>query len=155
MNTIEQLGIVALLVWLVQLALAYRQARLFYKRISSLRKLGRCATGLAGGKYRGRVYVALVVHPITRAIIKAEQLRGLTVFASMKPIPQLEGYALDALLATPTPSIQGVKLHTIEAARSAAQAIQKSFDESTANSLPQPEHSSVEQGVTPSVSAVL
>ena len=155
MNMIEQVGIVALLVWLVQLALAYRQARLFYKRISSLRKLGRCATGLSGGKYRSRVYVALVVHPVTRTIIKAEQLRGLTVFASMKPVPQLEGYALDALLATSAPAIPGVKLHTIEAARSAAEAIQKSFDESKAKPLPHTEPLSIEQSNKSSVSAAL
>ena len=155
MNTIEQLGIVALLMWLVQLALAYRQARTFYMRISSLRKLGRCATGLSGGKYRGRVYVVLVVHPVTRVIIKAEQLRGLTVFASMKPIPQLEGLSLDALLTTPAPSIQGVKLHAIEAAHSAAQTIQKSFDDSAANTLPSTIPLPVEQSKTSSVSAVL
>ena len=34
MNMIEQLGIVALLAWLVQLALAYRQSRLFYKHMN-------------------------------------------------------------------------------------------------------------------------
>lgn len=155
MNTIEQVGIVALLVWLIQLALAYRQARLFYRRISSLRKLGRCATGLSGGKYRGRVYVALVAHPVTHTIIKAEQLRGLTVFASMKPIPQLEGYSLSALLATPTPSIQGVKPQTLEAACSAAQAIQKSFDESTAKPLPRTEPLLAEQSNASFVSAAL
>jgi DNA-binding transcriptional regulator of glucitol operon len=154
MNTIEQLGIVALLAWLIQLALAYRQARLFYRRISSLRKLGRCATGLAGGKYRARVYVVLVAHPVTHLIIKAEQLRGLTVFASIKPLPQLEGYSLDALLATPAPSIQGVKPPVIEAARSAAEAIQKSFDKSTSASLSQTEAIAVEQSTTPSATVV-
>ena len=145
MNTIEQIGIVALFAWLVQLALAYRQARLFYKRISSLRKLGRCATGLSGGKYRSRTYVALVAHPITHTIIKAEQLRGLTVFAGMKAVPQLEGYALDALLATPIPTIQGVKPHVLEAARSAAETIQKSFDENTAKTVSSTESLAVKQ----------
>ncbi len=152
MNTIEQLGIVALLAWLLQLALAYRQARSFYRRTSSLRKLGRCATGLSSGKYRGRVYVVLVAHPVTHLIIKAEQLRGLTVFASMKPIPQLEGYALEALLATPAPSIRGVTPSTIEAARSAAQAIEKSFAESISPSQPNTEPLSIEQRKAPSVS---
>ncbi len=149
MNTIEQLGIVALLAWLVQLALAYRQARLFYKRIRSLRKMGRCATGLSSGKYRGRVYVALVADPVTHTIIKAEQLRGLTVFAGMKPVPQLEGCALDALLSTPAPVLQGVKTSVIEAARSAAEAIQKS----AAKSLPRTEPLSLEQSTITSVSA--
>ncbi len=127
MSTVELLGVVALVAWLVQLALAYRQARLFYRRVSSLRKLGRCATGLSGGRYRGRVYVALVVHPLTRLVIKAEQLRGLTVFASLKPVPQLEGRSLDELLAPLALSIEGVSPRVIEAACSAAEAIQKSF----------------------------
>lgn len=128
MSTVELLGVVALVAWLVQLALAYRQARLFYRRVSSLRKLGRCATGLSGGRYRGRVYVALVVHPLTRLVIKAEQLRGLTVFASLKPVPQLEGRSLDELLAPQALSIEGISPRVIEAASSAAEAIQKSFD---------------------------
>jgi glucitol operon activator protein len=129
MNTIQTLVIVALLAWLLQLALAYRQARVFYRRITTLRKLGRCATGLAGGRYRGRTYVALVANPRTRIIIKAEQLRGLTVFASLKPVPQLEGRSLDDLLANPATSVlEGVPAPVIEAARSAASAIQESLN---------------------------
>jgi len=87
--------------------------------------------------------------------VKAEQLRGLTVFASMKPVPPLEGYALDALLTTPAPSIQGVHPRAIEAARSAAQAIQKSFDESTVTPLPHAEPFPVEQSNVPSISTAL
>ena len=155
MNTIEQLGIVALLAWLVQLALAYRQARLFYKRMNRLRKLGRCATGLSGGKYRGRVYVVLVANPVTSTIIKAEILSGLTVFAGIKPVPQLEGYTLNALLATPAPTIAGVNSYVIEAARSAAEAIQKSLNGNTETPLPRTAPLSVEQGTSPSVSTVV
>ena len=155
MNTIEQLGIVALLAWLVQLALAYRQARLFYKRMNRLRKLGRCATGLSGGKYRGRVYVVLVANPVTSTIIKAEKLSGLTVFACIKPVPQLEGYTLNALLATPAPTIAGVNSYVIEAARSAAEAIQKSLNGNTETPLPRTAPLSVEQGTSSSVSTVV
>lgn len=125
---IEQFAAVALVAWLVQLGLAYRQARLFYKRVNSLRKLGRCATGLSGGRYRGRVYVTLVVHPLTHHIIKAEHLKGLTVFAGLKPVSQLEGRSLEELLATSIPRIEGVPPRVMEAARSAAETIQKSFD---------------------------
>ncbi len=125
---IEKVAIVALLAWLVQLALAYRQARVFYKRINSLRKLGRCATGLGGGRYRGRVYVALVVHPLTRTVIKAEQLSGWTVFARLQPVTQLEGRSLDELLDPDAPPIEGVSQKLRDAARSAAEAIQKSLD---------------------------
>src|SRR6266700_7932527 len=129
MYTIQTLAIVALLAWLLQLAFAYHQARVFYRRITTLRKLGRCATGLSGGRYRGRTYVALVANPRTRVIIKAEQLRGLTVFASLKPIPQLEGRSLDDLLANPaTPLPSELPAPVIAAARSAASAIQESLN---------------------------
>lgn len=126
-TTIEQFAAVALIAWLVQLALAYRQARIFYKRVSKLRKLGRCATGLGGGRYRGRVYVTLVAHPLTHHIIKAEQLKGLTVFATSKPVPELEGRSLEELL-TPNAVIDGLSQRVIDAARSAAETLQKSFD---------------------------
>ena len=126
---IEKVAIVALLAWMVQLALAYRQARLFYKRMSSLRKLGRCASGLAGGRYRGRVYAVLVVDPRTRKVIVAEQLRGATVFARLKPVPQLEGRTLNKLVDPEAPPIEGVSPRLREAARSAAEALQQSFNE--------------------------
>lgn len=131
-TTIEQFAAVALLAWLVQLALAYRQARIFYKRVSQLRKLGRCATGLGGGRYRGRVYVTLVAHPLTHHIIKAEQLKGLTVFATLKPVPELEGRSLEELLA-PNLAIEGLSQKVLDAARSAAETLQKSFDKVTVN----------------------
>ncbi|MBE3558123.1 MAG: hypothetical protein IMW89_02735 [Ktedonobacteraceae bacterium] len=125
---IEQVVVVALLAWMVQIALAYRQARLFYRRIALLKELGCCATGLAGGRYRGRAYVALVAHPETRMIIKAEQLRGFTVFATLKPVPQLEGRSLDELLDPSVPAIEGIPAGVLAAARSAAEAIRSSFD---------------------------
>ena len=125
---IEKVAIVALLLWLVQLALAYRQARLFYKRISSLRRRGPSATGLAGGRYRGRVYVVLVVHPTTHKVIVAEVLRGLTVFAKLKPVVQLEGRSLEELVNPETPPIEGLSPKIQEAARMAAEPIQKSLN---------------------------
>jgi len=125
---IEKVAIVALLLWLVQLALAYRQARLFYKRVSSLRKRGPSAAGLAGGRYRGRVYVVLVVHPRTHKVIVAEVLRGLTVFARLKPIAQLEGRSLQELANPETPPIEGISPKVQEATRMAAEAIQKSLN---------------------------
>ncbi len=134
MNMIEQFALAALAAWLIQLGLAYRQARVFYRRISSLRKLGRCATGLSGGRYRGRVYVALVVHPLTHRVIKAEKLSGLTVFATLKSVTQLEGRSLDELL-NPQLSIEGVPPRVLEAARSAAEAIQKSLEKAASGDV--------------------
>ena len=128
---IEKLAIAALVLWFVQWLLAYRQARLFQKHISSLRKLGRCATGVSGSRYRGRVYAVLVANPATRTVVKAEQLKGYTVFARPKPVQQLEGLSLDELLAPESPPIEGVSQRLREAARSAAQMIQTSFDKVT------------------------
>ena len=125
---IEKVAIVALLLWLVQLALAYRQARLFYKRSSILRKRGLSATGLAGGRYRGRAYVVLVVHPRTHKVIVAEVLRGLTVFARLKPVVQLEGRSLEELANPETPPIEGISPKVQEATHMAAEAIQKSLN---------------------------
>ncbi|HEY7418214.1 MAG TPA: transcriptional regulator GutM [Ktedonobacteraceae bacterium] len=128
MSLIETVAVFALAVWLVQLGLSYRQAQLFSKRIGVLRKLGTCATGLAGGMYRGRVYAVLVAHPQTHHIIKAERLQGLTVFARLKPVPQLEGYSIDDLLRDQPLSFPGVSPRVIEAARAAAQALQQSIE---------------------------
>lgn len=125
--TIEQFAVVALLAWLVQLALSYRQARLFYKRVSQLKKFGRCATGLSGGRYRGRVYVTLVVHPLTHLVVRAEQLKGWTVFAKLQPVAEFEGHSLDELLS-PTAVIEGIPTKVMDAARSAAESLQKSFE---------------------------
>ncbi|GAC1684427.1 MAG: transcriptional regulator GutM [Ktedonobacteraceae bacterium] len=125
---IEKVALVAILLWLVQLALAYRQARLFYKRANHLRKRGLCATGLAGGHYRGRVYVVLVVHAHTHRVIAAEVLRGLTVFARLKPVTQLEGCSLEELVNPDTPMNTGISSKVQEAARIAAEAIQKSLN---------------------------
>jgi len=128
MSVIEEVAVLALAVWLVQLGLAYRQAQLFSKRIGALRKFGVCATGQAGGMYRGRVYAVLVAHPQTRRIVKAERLQGLTVFAGLKPIPQLEGYTIDDLLSDQPLSVPGVSPRIISAGRSAAQIIQQALE---------------------------
>jgi len=124
---VAQIAGVALILWLVQIALSYRQARLFSKRASELRKQGVSATGLAGGSYRGRVYVVLVANPTTHKIVAAEQLKGITVFATLKPVPLLEGLTLETLTSPDTLPIEGLPPRVGEAARSAAKAIQESF----------------------------
>ena len=134
MNLIEKIAIIAFAAWLIQLGLAYRQAHQFAQRIRALRKLGLCATGLAGGSYRGRIYVALVVHPLTHRVLRAEQLRGYTVFARPKPIPPLEGHSLDELLL-PDTTIEGVSPRAMQAVRSAAEFIQKSLEQDASSSL--------------------
>lgn len=124
---VAEIALAALCLWFIQIALSYRQARLFYKRMSSLRKHGLCATGLAGGHYRGRVYVVLVVDPTTLTVIIAEQLRGFTVFATLKPVEQLVGLSLETLTSPEIPSIEGVPPKVMQAAHSAAASIQQAL----------------------------
>jgi glucitol operon activator protein len=127
---IEQVAIIALLAWVLQLALAYWQARLFYREVSALRRLGRCATGMAGGRYRGHTYVVLVAHPARQTILEARQLSGFTVFARLKPVPQLEGRRLEDLLEPASLTgltATGIGPRVVEAAQSAARTLQASF----------------------------
>lgn len=125
---VAEIALVAIFLWFIQIGLSYRQARLFYKRMSGLRKLGLCATGLAGNRYKGRVYVVLVVHPTTHNVIIAEQLRGFTVFATLKPVEQLVGIPLETLTNPDVSDIEGVPLKVMEAAKSAAMSIRQSLD---------------------------
>jgi DNA-binding transcriptional regulator of glucitol operon len=134
MNLIEKIAVIAFAAWLIQLGLAYRQANQFAQRIRALLKLGLCATGLSGGGYRGRIYVALVVHPLTHRVIRAEQLRGYTVFARPKSLPPLEGHSLDELLLLDT-TIEGISPRTLQAVRSAAEFIQKSLEQEASSTL--------------------
>jgi len=59
----------------------------------------------------------------------AEVLRGLTVFARLKPIAQLEGRSLEELANPETPPIEGISPKVQEATRMAAEAIQKSLNQ--------------------------
>src|SRR5579875_2835042 len=112
---IEQVALAALVAWCLQLALVYWQARRFYRDVSRLRRLGRCATAMAGGRYRGRTYVVLVAHPERRTILAARQLRGFTVFARLRPLPQVEGWPLDELLSPERLSAAGLAPRLAEA----------------------------------------
>ncbi|MBX5459380.1 MAG: transcriptional regulator GutM [Thermogemmatispora sp.] len=125
---IEQVALVALVAWCLQLALAYWQARRFYREVSRLRRLGPCATAMAGGRYRGRTYVVLVAHPQQRTILAARQLRGFTVFARLRPLPQLEGWHLDELLSPERLSAAGLAPRLAEAIGTAANTLLEAFE---------------------------
>lgn len=79
--------------WLAQFALTYRQMRGFYRRLRLLNKKGLTAVGMNGGRYRGRAYGVLVVDEDNR-IAHAESMGGWTVFASLRPEPDLVGMSL-------------------------------------------------------------
>ena len=84
--------------WLLQLLLAYQQARHFMARARTLRRQGRVSIGASPRRIRGRAFVVVAVGPDDR-IVAAEALRGITVFANAKPVPALIGLRAAELAA--------------------------------------------------------
>lgn len=78
------------LMWALQYGLSFWQMRRYYKRLAELRRDGLVWVGMSGSAWRRRQYVALVVDRENR-IVRAEQLSGWTVMATLKPVPGLEG----------------------------------------------------------------
>lgn len=106
--------------WLLQLGLAYLQARRFMGRVRGLRRAGTVAIGVAGTRLRGRAYVALAAGP-DGLVSGALALRGATVFANARPVPALLGRST-AELAAGDPAVPGNDLpaRVLEAAHEAA-----------------------------------
>lgn len=81
--------------WVLQLALAWRQARRFYAGVAQLRRQGgRVAVGVGRRRYR-RTYVALAVRGVT--VTDALVLAGATVLATARPEPRLVGRRISEL----------------------------------------------------------
>jgi DNA-binding transcriptional regulator of glucitol operon len=108
------------LLWVLQLALAYQQARRFMKRSQALRRQGRVAIGASRRQVRGRAYVVVAVGPDDR-VVAAEALRGVTVFANAKPVPALVGLPAAELAAGA--DVPDLPPRVLAAAHSAAAAI--------------------------------
>jgi len=84
--------------WAVQLALAYLQARRFMARARALRRQGRVSIGASPRRIRGRAFVVVALGPDDR-VTAAEALQGITVFANARPVPALVGLAAAELAA--------------------------------------------------------
>ncbi len=108
--------------WLFQFGLAYWQMRRFYRRMRALRQDGLTAIGLSGNRYKGRSYAVLTVGEDNR-IVHAEKFSGWTVFAGLRPVPEMIGLTLDEVLAQPGRLPVGKKLQAAFA--SAAGELQK------------------------------
>ena len=90
--------IIALVVmWIFQFGMAYLQMRRFYGRLKVVRQGGLTAVGQGGGQYKGRAYAVLTIDD-GNIIIHAEQFAGWTVFARLRPLPDLIGMTLQELL---------------------------------------------------------
>jgi DNA-binding transcriptional regulator of glucitol operon len=106
--------------WLLQLGLAYQQARRFMARARALRRRGRVSIGASPRQLRGRAYVVLAVGPDDR-VTAAEALRGITVFADARPEPALVGLAAAELAGGL--EVPGLAPRVLAAAHSAAAAV--------------------------------
>lgn len=97
MNRYAGLFLAIALVWILQLALSLLQTRRFHKRVFQLRKEGnQTSVGMSGSTWKRKVYGVLVVNQ-DRTILRAEKLSGFTVFANLRPVPELGGKPMSVL----------------------------------------------------------
>jgi len=89
--------IIFVLAWALQFAMSYFQMHRFYKRVGQLRKDGITSVGMSGSMYKRRIYGVLTVDK-TDKILHAEQLSGWTVFASLKPVKEVEGLYINDIM---------------------------------------------------------
>lgn len=103
--------------WVLQLGMAWRQARRFSAAVSSLRRStgGKVSVGMGKRRLR-KAYVALAVDGST--VSKALVLRGATTFAEARPEPALAGQRLRELADGRVPD--GLPAHVGAAATQAA-----------------------------------
>ncbi len=132
----DNAGVIFLVVgvlWIVQFGAAYWQMRRFYSRLKEVRRGGLTAVGLGGGQYKGRSYAVLTVNTFG-TIVHAEMFDGWTVFARLKPVPQMLGMQLEEILAHPEQLPVSQKLQT--AFHNAARDIQKARLEGKGVTIP-------------------
>ncbi|MCA9916475.1 MAG: hypothetical protein KC445_00915 [Anaerolineales bacterium] len=90
--------IALVVMWIAQFGMAYLQMKRFYGRLKVVRKGGLTAVGQGGGQYKGRAYAVLTIDDDNK-IVHAEQFKGWTVFAKLRPVPEFIGMPLEELLA--------------------------------------------------------
>ncbi|TFH36201.1 MAG: transcriptional regulator [Anaerolineales bacterium] len=119
-------AIILLLVaaWIAQLVLSLWQTRRYFRRISTLRKDGTTSVGMAGSAWKRRIYAILVVDD-TDKIVHAEQFSGWTVFAVLKPVPELVGHSLEEI-SEGEPETFGIKKKMFLAFQNSASEFNKS-----------------------------
>ena len=103
------------------------QARRMVSTMKALFKHGTLAVGMTGNIYKGKVYAFLVADD-QGAIVKAQQLKGWTVFAQPRPVEALVGLQLSDLLVE-SPQIQGVSKNAMQAFGMAARTLMERLEE--------------------------
>lgn len=115
------------LAWVLQLALSLLQTRRFHRRIAELRNGSfATATGIAGNNWKRKVYGVLVVDE-NYTVTNAEIMAGFTVFANLKPVPELAGVSLERI-EQPEP-VDGIKKKAWSAFQNAAGYLRSHMEE--------------------------
>ncbi|EKO3605556.1 transcriptional regulator GutM [Vibrio metschnikovii] len=90
MDETTWLIVLALCAWSGQIALGFLQIRAFNRMLQSLAKQGQVKIGKTRSRWKPRTIVVLVEDEYKR-IIDAKVMRGVTIFARPKSLPDLIG----------------------------------------------------------------
>ena len=83
----------AVVVWIAQTVLGFRQFKKFNNHIKELRQEGRVAIGRARGYFSAGVLVLFIIDDECR-ILRGEIMEGRTVFAGFSPFEHFNGLTL-------------------------------------------------------------
>ncbi|KEY60178.1 transcriptional regulator GutM [Serratia sp. DD3] len=86
----------AVIAWLMQIVLGWWQIQRFNRAFDRLCQLGNVGVGRSGGRFKPRVVLVLAFDTQQR-VCGSLLMRGLTIFAPPKPLPQLHGLHQQAL----------------------------------------------------------
>lgn len=84
------LALIAVLMWVLQLVLSILQFRRFAAHVKEMRREGRVAIGKAKGRFAAGAIVLFVIDPACN-IVRGEIMKGVTVFAGVRPFDDFNG----------------------------------------------------------------
>lgn len=88
--------VIAVSMWILQLALGLWQFKQFNRSFKELRQLGRVAIGKAKGKFSTGAVVLLCINQ-EATIIAGRKMQGMTIFAKPRDFAQFNGRQLTSL----------------------------------------------------------
>lgn len=97
MSTTSLIILVALGAWTLQIVTGWWQITRFNRAFDELAKAGRVGIGRSGGRFQPKVVLAIALDPQDK-VIRAFVIRGYTVLAAPKELPQLTGVALQDIV---------------------------------------------------------
>lgn len=96
-NTINVLITVAIIAWVLQIALGWWQINRFNREFALLCKQGNVGVGRSSGRFKPKVVVAIAFDP-QKNVVDAIMMKGLTVFSRPRHITALIGLAYDDIV---------------------------------------------------------